>query len=151
MRVSVVCDHAGGNLAAALKEVVMKNDHELVIVNPDIAFDDYPDAAEVLAEAIMSGKTDRGILVCGSGVGVAVTANKFPGIRAAVCHDSYSAHQGVEHDRMNVLCLGARIIGEELAKELAHIFLRAVPSNEERHVRRSNKIDAIEKKYFKGM
>ena len=97
----------------------------------------------------MSGNADRGILVCGSGVGVAVAANKFPAIRAAVCHDCYSAHQGVEHDRMNVLCLGARIVGAELAKEIATIFLGAQNSDEERHVRRSKKIDEIEKKYFK--
>ncbi len=147
MKVSVVCDHAGGNLAGVLKDEVLKAGHELVIVEPDIAFDDYPDAAEVLAQSIMSNNTDRGILVCGSGVGVAVAANKFPGIRAAVCHDYYSAHQGVEHDRMNVLCLGARIVGQELARELVGAFLGAQPSDEERHVRRSNKVDAIEKKY----
>ncbi len=121
-----------------------------LLSTPDIAFDDYPDAAEVMAQSIMCGKADRGILVCGSGVGVAVAANKFPGVRAAICHDYYSAHQGVEHDRMNVLCLGARIVGVELAKELAGVFLRAETSEEERHVRRSNKIDDIEKKYFKG-
>ncbi len=147
MKVSVVCDHAAGNFTEILKETVVKEGHELVVLSPDIAFDDYPDAAEVLAKAMMNGEVERGILVCGSGVGVAVAANKFPGVRAAVCHDSYSAHQGVEHDRMNVLCLGARIIGTELAKELAGIFLSAKVSDEERHVRRSNKIDAIEKKY----
>jgi len=147
MKVSVVCDHAGGNLAGILKEEVVNAGHELIVVNHDIAFDDYPDAAEVLAQAIRNNSIDRGILVCGSGVGVAVAANKFPGIRAAVCHDCYSAHQGVEHDRMNVLCLGARIVGQELARELARVFLAAQPSDEERHVRRSNKIDAIEKRF----
>ena len=150
MRITVVCDHAGVTLAETLKKEVVKIGFELVPVARDIAFDDYPDTAEAMAQIIMNGEADRGILVCGSGVGVAVAANKFPGIRAAVCHDSYSAHQGVEHDRMNVLCLGARIVGEELAKEIAGNFLRAQPSDEERHVRRSNKIDAIEKKYFKG-
>ncbi len=149
MKVSVVCDHAGVDLAEILKNEVLKNDHELVPVNPEIGFDDYPDAAEVMANAIISGKAERGILVCGSGVGVAVAANKFPGVRAAVCHDYYSAHQGVEHDRMNVLCLGARIIGKELARELVRVFLAAQSSSEERHVRRSQKIDLIEKKYFK--
>jgi ribose 5-phosphate isomerase B len=149
MKVSIVCDHAGAGLANILKNEVTKNGCELVPLAPDIVFDDYPDAAEVMAQAVISGNTGRGILVCGSGVGVAVAANKFPGIRAAVCHDCYSAHQGVEHDRMNILCLGARIIGEEPAKEIAGIFFRAQPSVEERHIRRSEKIDSIEKKYFK--
>lgn len=150
MKVSVVCDHAGINLAKILKEEVIKTNHVLVPVIPEIGFDDYPDAAEAMANVILNGDTDRGILVCGSGVGVSVAANKFPGIRAAVCHDCYSAHQGVEHDRMNILCMGARIVGEELAKELAAVFLSANPSNEERHVRRSEKIDMIERKFFKG-
>lgn len=149
MKVCIVCDHAGVDLAEALKKEILKIGFELVPVTPDIAFDDYPDAAELMAQTIMSGKADRGVLVCGSGVGVAVAANKFPGVRAAVCHDYYSAHQGVEHDRMNVLCMGARIVGVALAKELAGVFLHAETSDEERHVRRSCKIDAIEKKYFK--
>ncbi len=149
MKVSIARDHAGVQYAGMLKEEIIRKGYELVPLDPDIAFDDYPDAAEVLAKAIMEGRTDRGILLCGSGVGVSVAANKFPGIRAAVCHDSYSAHQGVEHDRMNILCIGQRVIGEELAREIANIFLEAVPSVEERHVRRSEKIDTIEKKHFK--
>lgn len=149
MRVSIAYDHAGTRFAEILKPEIEKTGHELVLPDPDVAFDDYPDAAEVLAVSILEGKTDRGILICGSGVGVAVAANKFPGIRAAVCHDSYTAHQGVEHDRMNILCLGERVIGEELARNIMRVFLEAQPSNEERHQRRSRKIDSIEKKYFK--
>ncbi|HYW94602.1 MAG TPA: RpiB/LacA/LacB family sugar-phosphate isomerase [Bacteroidales bacterium] len=149
MRVSIARDHAGVRYAGLLSEEIVNRGYELVPLNPDIAFDDYPDAAEVLASAIHEGRTDRGILICGSGVGVSVAANKFPGVRAAVCHDCYSAHQGVEHDKMNILCIGQRVIGEELAREIAQAFLSAEPSSEERHVRRSEKIDTIEKKHFK--
>lgn len=149
MRVSIARDHAGVRYADILREEIVNRGYELVPLDPDIVFDDYPDAAEVLASAIQDGRTDRGILICGSGVGVSVAANKFPGVRAAVCHDCYSAHQGVEHDRMNILCIGQRVIGEELAREIAGVFLSAQPSTEERHVRRSGKIDNIEKKHFK--
>jgi ribose 5-phosphate isomerase B len=106
--------------------------------------DDFPDFAGVLCEAILAGKAERGILLCGSGVGASVAANKFPGIRAAVCHDTYSAHQGVEHDQMNILCLGARVIGIELAKELILAFLKAQPVYEEKYQRRVDKVKAIE-------
>jgi len=147
MKVSIACDHAGVQFAASLKKEIERMGHELVAPDPDVVFDDYPDAAEVLAKSVMAGKTERGILICGSGVGVSVAANKFPGIRAAVCHDSYTARQGVEHDRMNILCLGQRVIGEELAKELVGAFLNAQPSSEERHHRRTQKIDSIEKRY----
>jgi ribose 5-phosphate isomerase B len=109
---------------------------------------DYPDYAEKLGLAITKGDAERGILICGSGVGASIAANKIKGIYAAVCHDTYSAHQGVEHDNMNVLCLGARVIGPELAKELAGAFLNARFSNAERHVRRVNKIYKIEKAGF---
>jgi len=149
MKVSVVCDHAGVGYARVLKKWVASIGHQLINPEPDVVFDDYPDTAEALANMILERKTERGILICGSGVGVSVAANKFPGIRAAVCHDNYTAHQGVEHDRMNVLCLGERVIGEELAKELVKTFLNATPSTEERHNRRSLKIDMIEKKFFK--
>lgn len=149
MRVSIAWDHAGVQFANKLKKEVVENGHQLVPLHPDKVFDDYPDAADVLAKLIMEGKTERGILICGSGVGVSIAANKFPGIRASVCHDSYSAHQGVEHDRMNILCLGQRVIGEELAREIVKIFLAAQPSSEERHQRRSQKIDSIEKRYLK--
>ena len=107
--------------------------------------DDYPDFAEVIAQAVASGKAQRGILVCGSGVGACIAANKVPGVRACLCHDTYSAHQGVEHDDMNVLCLGARVIGIELATELAIAFLNARFSQEKRHRRRLKKVLAIEK------
>jgi ribose 5-phosphate isomerase B len=106
---------------------------------------DYPDFAKAVGEAVRGGRAERGILLCGSGVGAAVAANKMRGIRAGVCHDTYSAHQGVEHDDMNVLCLGARIIGPELVPELVRAFLGARFTGEERHVRRLEKVRAIEK------
>lgn len=108
---------------------------------------DYPDAAAEIGEALTAGKAERGVLVCGSGVGASVAANKIPGIRAAICHDTYSARQGVEHDDMNVLCLGSRIVGEELAAELVRAFLGASFQHEERFVRRLNKVMAIEERY----
>lgn len=111
----------------------------------DEAPSDYPDFARLIARALREGRAQRGILVCGSGVGAAVAANKFPGIRAGLCHDTYSAHQGVEHDAINVLCLGSRIIGVALATELVNAFLAANYSGEERHARRLAKIEAIER------
>jgi len=111
--------------------------------------DDYPDYAALVAQDIRSGQAERGILVCGSGVGVSVAANKFKGIRAGLCHDHYSAHQGVEHDDMNVLVLGARIVGPMLAQDLAQAFLQATFSGEERHVRRLNKVKGIEASEFR--
>jgi ribose 5-phosphate isomerase B len=106
--------------------------------------DDYPVFTEAVAQAIVSGQAQRGILICGSGVGASIAANKVPGIRAGLCHDTYSAHQGVEHDDVNILCLGARVIGIELAKELVAAFLNARFSNDERHCRRLEKVLAIE-------
>jgi len=111
--------------------------------------DDYPDYAALVAQDIRSGQAERGILVCGSGVGVSVAANKFKGIRAGLCHDHYSAHQGVEHDDMNVHVLGARIVGPMLAQDLAQAFLQATFSGEERHVRRLNKVKGIEASEFR--
>ncbi|HEV2989494.1 MAG TPA: RpiB/LacA/LacB family sugar-phosphate isomerase, partial [Candidatus Angelobacter sp.] len=108
---------------------------------------DYPDYAEALGLSIAKGDADRGILICGSGVGASVAANKIPGIRAGLCHDTYSAHQGVEHDDVNVLVLGARVIGTELAKEISTAFLNARFTKEERHQRRLNKVLAIEERY----
>jgi ribose 5-phosphate isomerase B len=108
--------------------------------------DDYPDVAAAVARAIVEGRAERGVLVCGSGVGASIAANKIHGIRAALCHDSFSAHQGVEDDDMNVLCLGARVVGEELAIELMLDFLRAVFSNAERHRRRVGKIHSLEER-----
>jgi ribose 5-phosphate isomerase B len=107
--------------------------------------DDYPDFAYAVAQSVASGKAERGIIICGSGVGTCIAANKVPGIRACLCHDTYSAHQGVEHDDMNILCLGARIIGIELATELVTTFLKARFTDEERHHRRLGKILAIER------
>jgi ribose 5-phosphate isomerase B len=108
---------------------------------------DYPDFALAVAEAVAKGEAGRGVLLCGSGVGASVVANKVPGVRAATCHDTYSAHQGVEHDDMNVLCLGARVVGEALAVEIVKAFVAAGFSNEERHVRRLAKVNAIEARY----
>lgn len=107
---------------------------------------DYPDFAEAVAGAILRGQADRAVLICGSGVGASVAANKIPGIRAGLCHDTYSAHQGVEHDHMNVLVLGSRVIASELAHELVNAFIGAKESQEERHLRRLAKISAIERK-----
>lgn len=111
---------------------------------------DFPDFAELVAEEILSGRADRGILVCGSGVGVSVAANKIPGIRASLCHDTYSAHQGVEHDDMNVLCIGARVIGPSLAFEIMRSFLTAVYAPQPRHAQRVAKILEIERKALRG-
>jgi ribose 5-phosphate isomerase B len=112
--------------------------------------DDYPDIVEAVAHAVSSGQAQRGILICGSGVGACIAANKVPGIRACLCHDTYSAHQGVQHDDMNVLCLGARVIALELAKELVAAFLNASFSGEERHRRRLNKVLLIERQALRG-
>ena len=146
MRIAVGMDHGGYPLKEEIMMEIRKEGHEPVDVG---AFrfdstDDYPDFARAVGEAILSGRAERGVLVCGSGVGASVAANKMKGIRAAVCHDHYSAHQGVEHDNMNVLCLGARIIGSELAADLISAFLAANFSGEERHVRRLGKVNVIE-------
>jgi ribose 5-phosphate isomerase B len=108
---------------------------------------DYPDSAEAVGRAVIDGRAERGVLVCGSGVGASVAANKLPGVRAAICHDAYSAHQGVEHDDMNVLVLGGRIIGPALARELVAAFVQARFSGDERHRRRLDKVKAIEARY----
>ena len=148
MRVAISADHGGaalkGQLIRALRSVA--TDHEFIDLGGDGSdqTDDYPDFAFALGQAIQDGDADRGILICGSGVGASVAASKMRGIRASVCHDTYSAHQGVEHDDMNVLCLGARIIGIELALELSRAFLGAKFSGAPRHVRRLSKILAIE-------
>jgi ribose 5-phosphate isomerase B len=150
MKLVIASDHAGFDLKEQVRAYLTKAGHEMVDLG---AFrcepqDDYPDFAERVGEAIKAGEAPRGILICGSGVGVSVAANKIPGIRAAMCHDTYSAHQGVEHDDMNVLVLGARIVGTSLAYELVDAFLRAkFISNEERFTRRFKKVLAIEAKY----
>lgn len=146
MRVAVAADHAGYPLKDLVLEIVKELGHEaqdLGTHNTDSV--DYPDYAQKVGKAIQQGEAERGIILCGSGVGAAVVANKMVGIRAGLCHDTYSAHQSVEHDNANVLALGARIIGPELAVEIVNNFLEAEFSGEERHVRRLNKVLAIER------
>jgi ribose 5-phosphate isomerase B len=146
MRVAVGADHAGVPLFENVIAELNRLGHEVVDLgtHDPARPDDYPDYALAVSEKVLHGGCERGILVCGSGVGVTVAANKVVGIRAGMCHDTYSAHQGVEHDDMNVLCLGARIIGVELALELVRAFLAAQFTGEERHCRRLAKIIAIE-------
>ena len=149
MKVAVAADHAGSVLLTPVLKEVRRLGHEGLDLGTHDAVtpDDYPDRAADLAAALTEGRAERGVLICGSGVGASVAANKVCGIRAALCHDTYSAHQGVEHDEMNVLCLGARVIGEALALELVRAFLAATFSGEERHQRRVNKISAMESKF----
>lgn len=147
MKVAIASDHAGYTLKTSLAAHLKKLGHEVADLgtdSPDRPVD-YPDFAEKASRAVVSGAARRGIVVCGSGVGACVAANKIKGIRAGLCHDTYSAHQGVEHDDMNVLCLGARIIGEALAFEIAAAFLSAEFSGEERHARRLKKVLDLEK------
>jgi len=146
MRIALAADHAGAELKAELLTRLAPLGHELIDLggdgsNPE---DDYPDYARALALAILEGKADRGLLICGSGVGASIAASKMPGIRAGLCHDTYSAGQGVEHDDMNVLALGARVIGVETAVSCAESFLAATFSGAPRHVRRVGKVKAIE-------
>src|SRR5690242_12970184 len=149
MKITIGSDHAGFALKKVLFDHLRNNGHQLVDVGTDSAAPvDYPDYAEAVARGVLQGGSERGILICGSGVGASVAANKIPGIRAGLCHDSYSAHQGVEHDDMNVLVLGSRVIGEELAKDLCTIFLNARFTGEDRHRRRLNKIHSIEQRYL---
>ncbi len=151
MRVAIAADHAGFPLKQDLVIELKLRGHEVLDLgafNSDPV--DYPDYAAALAQALLERRAERGVLLCGSGVGASVAANKFPGIRAGLCHDSYSAHQGVEHDNMNVLVLGARVIGPALARELMRLFLDAVFSGEERHRRRLEKVMALEARYLKA-
>lgn len=147
MIVAIGCDHAGFPLKARVLEAVRAAGHEPLDLGAHevVRGDDYPDYALAVGTAVAGGRADRGILVCGSGVGVAVAACKIPTVRASMAHDTFSARQGVEDDDMNVLALGARVIGPELAAELVGAFLAARFSGAERHVRRSRKIDAIER------
>jgi len=153
MKIVIGSDHAGFDLKEEVRENLIAAGHEVVDLGafkPD-PLDDYPDFAVLVGEAIRRGAAPRGILICGSGVGVCIAANKIPGIRAGMCHDTYSAHQGVEHDDMNVLVMGARIIGPALAFELAHTFVGAkFEAQEERFQRRFKKVLAIEAKYMRG-
>ena len=145
MRIVLGADHAGFELKQEVLKFVRGLGHEVVDVGTNSTSPvDYPDFAIALGHEMINGGADRGILICGSGVGVSVAANKIKGIRAGICHDCYSAHQGVEHDAMNVLVLGGRIIGSELAKDLVKTFLTAKFSAEERHVRRLEKVRKIE-------
>jgi RpiB/LacA/LacB family sugar-phosphate isomerase len=146
MRVGIATDHGGFELKEELAAYLRKAGHELVdmgafSVNPG---DDYPDFVIPLARAVAAGKVERGIAVCGSGVGASVCANKIPGIRAALIEDHYSAHQGVEHDDMNILCIGGRVMGFVVAQELVDAFLAARFTREERHMRRLAKVAALE-------
>jgi RpiB/LacA/LacB family sugar-phosphate isomerase len=148
MRIVLGSDHAGYDLKRELTRLLHESGYEILDVgtsNPDPV--DYPDFAEALAKVIRENRADRGILICGSGVGASIAANKIPGIRAGVCHDAYSAHQSVEHDDVNVLVMGARIIGPALAQDIVSTFLKAKFTGEERHVRRLGKIKDIEKRY----
>jgi RpiB/LacA/LacB family sugar-phosphate isomerase len=147
MKIVVGSDHAGYALKKSIAARLRGLGHEVVDVGTDSdAPVDYPDFAEALGLGVLKGSGERGILICGSGVGASVAANKLPGIRAAVCHDAYSAAQGVEHDDMNVLVLGARVIGAELANVLVDAFLDARFSGAERHVRRLRKIEKLEQR-----
>lgn len=150
MKLAIGSDHAGFPLKELVREHLAKAGHEVVDLGAyNTEPSDYPDFAEKVGLAVKRGEAERGIVICGSGVGVCISANKIPGIRAGICHDTYSAHQGVEHDDMNVLVLGARIIGQALAFEVVDSYIHAVFSaTEERFVRRFNKVLAIEKRYM---
>src|SRR2546425_9583024 len=146
LRIAIAADHAGYPLKAVVVADLRAAGHEVSDLGTDDPSvpSDYPDFAERVCEAVRAGRAERGIALCGSGVGVSVAANKFPGIRAGVCHDHYSAHQAVEHDDMNILCLGARIVGPETIREAVQAFVAARFMGEERHARRLAKGKAIE-------
>jgi ribose 5-phosphate isomerase B len=151
MKLVIGSDHAGFALKVSIGDLLRSLGHEVLDVgafneNPS----DYPDFAEAVGRAVVDKKAERGVLICGSGVGASVAANKIPGVRAGMCHDTYSAHQGVEHDDINVLVLGSRVVGVMLAQDLVKAFLGAKFTNEERHVRRLAKVKAIEAKYCGG-
>ena len=152
MRVAVGCDHAGFPLKAGVVAQLAQAGHSVEDLGTDSTDPvDYPDFARAVASAVVSGRCDRGIVLCGSGVGASVAAAKVPGVRAALCHDTFSARQGVEDDDMNVVCLGARVIGPALAAEVIRAFLSAKFSGAERHVRRVAKIHAIEEDARNGV
>jgi ribose 5-phosphate isomerase B len=148
MRLAIGADHAGFEMKRDIAGYLAQQGHDVTDLGTHTtAAVDYPDIASAVAMAIRNGQADRGILLCGSGAGASVAASKFPGVRAAVCHDTYTARQAVEHDDLNVLCLGSRVIGPALARTLIDAFLTATFSNEERHVRRLGKVDAIESRF----
>lgn len=150
MKVVIGSDHAGFQLKNAMGDLLRSLGHEVLDIgafneNPS----DYPDFAEAVGRAILDGRAERGVLICGSGIGASVAANKLVGIRAGICHDTYSGHQGVEHDNMNVLVMGSRVVGEKLAEDIVRAYLPAKFTNEERHVRRLAKVAALEQKICK--
>jgi RpiB/LacA/LacB family sugar-phosphate isomerase len=150
VKIVIGSDHAGFQLKNAMGDLIRSLGHSVLDVgafneNPS----DYPDYAEAVGRAILDGKAERGVLICGSGIGASVAANKIVGIRAGVCHDTYSGHQGVEHDNMNVLVMGSRVVGEKVAEDVVRAFLPAKFTNEERHVRRLAKVHALEEKMLK--
>ncbi len=148
MRIVLGSDHAGFGLKQDLIKLVQSLGYETLDVGTDSTLPvDYPDFAEAVGEAVKNGEAERGVLICGSGVGASIAANKIPGVRAGLCHDCYSVHQGVEHDSMNVLVLGSRVVASELAHELVSQFLAAKFSEEERHVRRLEKVKNIERRF----
>ncbi len=145
MRVAFACDHGGFPLRQDVLETIQECGHEIIDCGiTEYERVDFPDYAEKAGLALQKGEADRAILICGSGIGISMAANKMNGVLASVCHDTYSAHQGVEHDQMNALCMGGRVIGTELAREIVKTFLAASHSNQENHVRRVSKIRAIE-------
>jgi RpiB/LacA/LacB family sugar-phosphate isomerase len=150
MKVVIGSDHAGFQLKNAMGDLLRSLGHEVLDIgafneNPS----DYPDFAEAVGRAILDGRAERGVLICGSGIGASVAANKLIGIRAGICHDTYSGHQGVEHDNMNVLVMGSRVVGEKLAEDIVRAYLPAKFTNEERHVRRLAKVATLEQKICK--
>ena len=152
MKIALAADHAGYEAKQVVVEDLRTGGHQVMDLGTHDPGrpDDYPDFAELACEALRRGEAERAVVICGSGVGVTVAANKFPGIRAGLCHDHYSAHQGVEHDDMNVLCLGARIVGRETIREAVRAFVAARFTGEERHARRLAKVKAIESRFMKG-
>jgi ribose 5-phosphate isomerase B len=152
MNVAVAFDHRGVHLRDALLEAIGADDHTIVDLgtDTDAVRIDYPDKAQEVGDAILDGRAERGVLVCGSGVGAAVAACKLAGIRAAICHDVYSAHQGVEHDDMNVLCLGSEVIGPSVAAELVRAFLGAEFIGSGRYLERLRKVEAMERQMGNG-
>jgi ribose 5-phosphate isomerase B len=150
MKLVVGSDHAGFELKNQMASLLKSLGHDVLDVGAyDEKPSDYPDFAEAVGRAVLDGRAERGLLVCGSGVGASVVANKLVGIRAGMCHDSYSAHQGVEHDNMNVLVLGSRVVGVKLAEDLVKAFLGAQFTQEERHMRRLAKVKALEDKVLR--
>ena len=151
MRIVVGSDHGGYSLKQDVADELRRDGHEVLDVGTSTVEPvDYPDYAEAVGKAVLDGRAERGVLICGSGVGACVAANKLPGIRAAICHDSYSAHQGVEHDNMNILVLGGRIVGPELAHDLVRAYVAAQFTAEDRHVRRLAKVTALEHRFGTG-